>query len=47
MGCCQMRNMKMDEDFNTVQICFVENNTQQTSSPVDKIVYRYINKQGS
>jgi len=43
MGCSQARSLKMEEDFYTISLCFIEKGTSKYDHcPYDKIVYRYM-----
>ena len=43
MGCCQARPPKMEEDFYTIGLCFIEKGSSKFDAcPYDKIVYRYM-----
>ena len=43
MGCCQARSPKMEEDFFTIGLCFIEKGTSKFDQcPYDKLVYRYM-----
>ena len=45
MGCCQARSPKMEEDFYSIGLCFIEEGTRTfDNSPYDKIFLRYMQK---
>ena len=45
MGCCQARTPKLEENFFTVGLCFIqENESQFDRCPVDKVTYRFFQK---
>ena len=45
MGCCQARASKMQENFFTIGLCYIQQSERQFDEcPLDKIVYRYFQR---